>query len=105
MNSTTSKAILLLNIQQKDNYSFTIDWSDGTSATYSLSELQKKCPCANCNDEVTGKRVVDPATVQPDVRAVRIKNVGRYAMKIQFTSGCSTGIYDYNMLHKIGNSS
>lgn len=100
----TSKAIYLMNIKQKDNYTFTIDWSDGSKGEFRLSELQKKCPCANCNDEITGRPTLDPSTIQPNVKAVNIKNIGRYALKIQFTSGCSSGIYDFNLLHQLGNS-
>jgi DUF971 family protein len=45
-------------IYQKDNYSFTVEWQDGRIAHYKLSELQKQCPCANCVDEVSGKRLI-----------------------------------------------
>lgn len=98
-----SSAVLVRAIKQKDNHTFTIEWSDGSICDYRLSELQKQCPCANCTDEWTGKRILNEASVKSDVRAVRITNVGRYALRIQFTSGCSTGIYGFDMLHKIGN--
>ena len=49
-------------------------------------------------DENTGKRVVDPATVDENVGAKSVTAVGRYAIKIQFTSGCSTGLYEFEML-------
>lgn len=89
-------------IRQKNDQSFEIEWSDGTINSYRLSDLQKQCPCANCVDETTGKRIVDPSRVNPDVGAVRITNVGRYAIKIQFTTGCSTGIYSFDMLRNFG---
>ncbi len=80
-------------IKQKDNYVFTITWNDGEVIDYKLSELQKRCPCANCTDELTGKRVVDPNTIDEHVKAKRIVSVGRYAIRIDFTSGCSKGIF------------
>lgn len=89
-------------ISQKDNHTFTIEWSDNKVCDYRLSDLQKQCPCAHCVDESTGKRMLDPSTVKPDVRAVRVANVGRYALRIQFTSGCSTGIYSFDMLRSFG---
>lgn len=94
-----ASAVLVRKILQKDNYTFTIEWSDSSVADYRLSDLQKRCPCANCTDEITGKRLLDENSVKHDVKAVRIASVGRYALKIQFTSGCSTGIYSFDMLH------
>lgn len=92
---------LLKKICQKDNHTFTIHWDDGIVADYRLSELQRHCHCANCIDESTGKRLLDVASIQPNVRAVRIVSVGRYALRVQFTSGCSAGIYDFDMLYKL----
>ncbi len=97
----TSRDILIRKIHQKDNHTFTIEWSDGCLADYRLSDLQRNCPCANCVDETSGKRVVDPATIRDDVRAVQMTNVGRYALRIQFTQGCSTGIYEFALLRKM----
>lgn len=93
---------LIKSISQKDNYTFNIMWNDGLNCDYRLSDLQKQCPCANCTDEITGKRLLDVSTVKPDLRAIRIYNVGRYAIRIQFAHGCSTGIYSFDMLRKLG---
>lgn len=92
-------------IKQLDNHTFQIDWSDGTQGQYRLSELQKNCPCANCVDEVTGERRAKSQRPDNDVRAIKIQSLGRYALKVQFTQGCSTGIYSYQMLHAIAQSS
>lgn len=85
-------------IKQIDNHHFHIEWNDGTSGSYHLADLQKRCPCAGCVDEMTGKRKATAPEVLVDVRAKIIKNVGRYALKIEFTSGCSAGIYEFTML-------
>ena len=61
-------------------------------------DLQRVCPCANCRDELTGQRLADPNMVAQTVRAVTIQSVGRYGLKIHFTSGCSTGIYSFDQL-------
>lgn len=100
-----SPAVLIRDIRQKDNYTFTIEWSDGQVHDYRLSVLQKNCPCAKCNDEVTGKRRVDQEKLRDDVRALRVYSVGRYALRIEFTSGCSTGIYSYELLRELSNHS
>lgn len=95
------KTDLIQRVFQKDNHSFTVEWSDGKSEDYVLRDLQRLCPCAGCVDENTGKRVVDQSIVKDDVQAVSIHGVGRYALRIQFSSGCSHGIYDFTMLRKL----
>lgn len=85
-------------IYQKDNSVFTIEWIDGKISDFRLCEVQKNCNCARCVDEKTGQRLVDVSLIAPDLSAKRIYNVGRYALKIEFTSGCSRGIYPYSWL-------
>ncbi len=96
-----TQPLLIRTIRQKDNYTFSIQWTDGLEQSFRLSELQRKCPCARCIDENTGQPILDPRTVKDDVRAVRIRSVGRYALQIQFTSGCSTGIYSFDRLRHL----
>lgn len=97
----TPPPIFVKEIMQKDNHTFVIRWTDGKIGEYRLNELQKRCSCANCIDETTGKRLLDESTVKSDVKATKIYNVGRYALRIQFSSGCSTGIYPFEMLHNM----
>jgi DUF971 family protein len=96
-----NRPVLVRQIRQSNNYKFSITWSDGQEQHFRLSDLQKNCPCANCIDENTGQRVIDPKTIKEDVRAVYIRSVGRYALQIQFTAGCSTGIYSFDLLRRL----
>lgn len=86
------KAFIVKKIEQIDNHSFSIEWSDGVIKKYVLSDLQRECPCANCRD------VNSQIQVHEDVRAVNIASVGRYALRIQFTKGCSQGIFGFDRL-------
>lgn len=95
----TKKPLFVRSIVQKDAHTFTIEWHDGLVRHYRLNQLQMLCPCAACVDENSGKRILDTTTIKSDVRAIHIRNVGRYALKIQFTSGCSNGIYDFDFLY------
>lgn len=92
------QVIFIFKIFQVDNHTFSIQWSDGTIQSYRLSELQKQCPCAQCRDEITGEQRITNFRVQEDVRAHYIRSVGRYGLRIQFTTGCSTGIYSFDYL-------
>ncbi len=94
-----AKPLMIKSIEQKDDCLFAIEWNDGLVKEYQLSGLQKRCPCAGCVDEMTGVQILNPATVKDDVRAVKIVSVGRYAIRIFFTSGCSNGIYSYDFLY------
>lgn len=93
--------ILIKKIAQKDNFTFSIEWSDGIVNDYRLSRLQERCPCAKCYDPQAHKQLVGKENLDEQVKAVRVTNVGRYALRVQFSSGCSKGIYSYAMLREI----
>jgi len=75
-----------------DPYTLRIVWKDGFQKKIGVADVQKLCPCAKCQ---TTKELKE------DVAAVRVDSVGRYAIKIQFTSGCSRGLYSYELLNSI----
>lgn len=81
-------------IWQKDNHHFAITWNDSVLHTFRLSDLQRHCPCAACT--------MTPPLVNDEVRAHRLNNIGSYALRITFTSGCSHGLYGYDMLYLLG---
>ncbi len=93
--------LFMRRLSQKDNHHFVIEWQDRQEQTFRLSEVQRQCPCANCRDEITGQPLMNPQTVQENVRAITIRQVGRYGLRIQFTSGCSTGIYSFDHLRQM----
>ncbi|CRX39034.1 DUF971 domain-containing protein [Estrella lausannensis] len=93
-----SKSLFLKKIWQLDNFSFGIEWSDGKSMAYKLDDLQRTCPCALCMEG----RSKGGASLPGEVSATGIESVGRYAIKIRFTRGCSLGIYDFDLLYSLG---
>lgn len=94
-------ALLVKRIEQIDPYTFMIEWSDGKKGSYRLSDMQKICPCAGCVDERTGCRISDPKSVPETLQATKITSVGRYALRIFFTSGCNNGIFGFDVLHDL----
>lgn len=102
MTVSTKPALRLRKIWQKDNASFCVEWIDGVVQEFTLSDLQRQCPCAGCVDESTGERVADPANVPDGLRAIRLTNVGRYGVRIFFSQGCSNGIYGFDFLRAVG---
>lgn len=79
-----------------------IEWNDGKKSVYGARDLRLACPCAGCVHEVTGKKLLDPASVPVDVRAAAINPVGRYAIQINWSDGHNTGIYAFDKLRKLG---
>jgi DUF971 family protein len=85
---------MIKSIQQVDQKSFKIVWIDEKEGVFQLEDLQRACPCSSCE---TDKRVVER-----EISATKIVSVGSYALRIDFTSGCSKGIFTYNFLRKLG---
>ncbi len=88
-------------IEQLSNETFQIDWVDGQRDIFKLADLQRNCPCIRCRDEKSGQMIVNPAKIACSLKAVKIENVGRYALKITFASGCSRGIYTFDFLRSL----
>jgi ATP-binding protein involved in chromosome partitioning len=75
-----------------------ITWGPGHVGVYPARELRLKCHCAVCREEMTGRALLDPATVPADVTAARIDLVGGYAIRVAWSDGHDTGMYPYDYL-------
>lgn len=92
-----ASALGILKFEQLSPFEFQIEWSDKKISSYRLSDLQVLCPCASCEEQ--RKKNIDFAKQVPsDLRAHEVTQIGRYAIKIDFVSGCSNGIYSYELL-------
>jgi len=85
--------VLIKKISQLSNDSFHVLWSDDRNSTFCLADLQKNCPCARCHE--SGYKQ------DSNVRALKISSVGNYALRIDFTAGCSRGIFTFNFLRTL----
>ncbi len=80
-----------------------IVWSDGHQSHYDLGYLRDRCPCATCATEESKPSA--PAgslplyKERPKIRDVEM--TGRYAMRILWNDGHSTGIYSFAHLREI----
>lgn len=70
--------------------------ADGTLSVagrhFTPAALQKRCPCIKCGGQ--GKSA-------ENVGVIQLQKMGRYALKVIFTSGCSQGIYPLKLLQEI----
>ena len=76
-----------------------IEWdTSGHQGFFPARPLRLACPCAACVEEMTGRPVLDPASVPPDVRPVSLALVGAYGLRITWSDGHGTGIYTFDRL-------
>ena len=76
-----------------------IEWNQaGHEGFFPAYELRLACPCAACVEEMSGRPILDPRSVPPDVRPVSLALVGAYGLRIQWSDGHSTGIYTFERL-------
>ncbi len=106
-----------------------IDWSDGSATTATVSLLRQLCPCAMCKiarEGVDPHQLFRPATPEEAEQAERPKPkkmklnvvppslakeervtvekaemIGNYAIKLHFTDGHSSGIFTWSYLRDI----
>jgi len=78
-------------VREKDSKHVEI-FLNGEWHALSLHEIQKNCPCARCSKEKKS---------DPKVALLEFSLMGRYALKITFSSGCSRGIYPFSLLKKM----
>lgn len=76
-----------------------IEWDlSGHEAFFPARDLRLACPCAACVEEMSGRPILNPATIPSDIRPVSVALVGAYGLKIQWSDGHATGIYTFERL-------
>jgi DUF971 family protein len=78
-----------------------IAWPDAPEATIPAVALRDACPCAECIEEGTGRKVLDRAAIPADIRPLAIEPVGNYAVRIQWSDGHGHGIYTWQVLRQV----
>lgn len=82
-----------------------LEWDDGVTTSVSARALRLGCPCAECVEEWTGRRTLDPATVAADVSIREVNAVGNYALSFTFSDGHRIGIYQWRTLRALSSAS
>ena len=78
-----------------------IVWEDGHESYYPGHMLRCACACAECVDEMSGRKVLQDDRVPSDVRALAVHGVGNYAIGIRWSDGHDTGIYTFERLREL----
>ena len=63
--------------------------------------LRLACPCAMCVEEMSGRPLLDPATVPAEVGPTALRLVGGYGLRVTWSDGHSTGIFPWHRLRAL----
>ena len=76
------------------------DWDDGKSGRASYRTLRLESPSAEVQGH--GKSPKPPPPVVPDdIRVLKAEPVGRYALRLFFSDGHSSGLYTWGILRTL----
>ena len=78
-----------------------ITWSDAHVCEFTATYLRVNCGCAECVEEWTNRRLLDPASVPADLRAEDYLPVGRYAVQFLWSDAHYTGIFPFEALRQL----
>ena len=88
-------------IKKTGPHEITVTWDDGHTSVYTPRHLRSECTCANCVSEITGMRILDPATVAEDITVTGAEHVGRYGVRFVFSDRHRDGIYTWERLRQL----
>jgi DUF971 family protein len=77
-----------------------VSWADGTRFELPCEYLRVYSPSA----ELRGHGLLEPMLIggKREVNISRVEPVGRYAVRLVFDDGHSTGLYTWEVLHELG---
>ena len=79
-----------------------IQWDrSGPETTLAARDLRLACPCAGCKEEMTGRPILEPATVPVDIHPLSVELVGAYGIRVRWSDGHATGIYTFASLRSL----
>jgi ATP-binding protein involved in chromosome partitioning len=87
---------------RRDPRTLSLLWQDGHRDDLDVRDLRLACRCALCIEEMSGRKLLDPRTVQADVSPRKITSIGHYAIQFDWSDGHNSGIYAFNDLRELG---
>ena len=78
-----------------------VRWSDGHASLYDAKYLRINCGCAECVEEWSNRKLLDPASLPAEIRAEDYLMVGKYAVQFLWSDAHYTGIFPFEMLRRL----
>lgn len=102
MLETMSQDVRLPYMITREEAGLRIQWErNGPETMLAARDLRLACPCAGCKEEMTGRPLLDPATVSADVSPLSVELVGAYGIRVRWSDGHATGIYTFTSLRSM----
>jgi len=99
---TSGSRTTAIGFRRRDARTLSVLWEDGRKSHFDVRDLRLACRCAMCVEEMSGRALLDPKSVRPDVAPRTITSVGNYAITFVWNDGHSTGIYSFESLRALG---
>ena len=93
---------IAIGFRQRDARTLSVLWEDGHRDDFDVRDLRMACHCALCIEEMSGRQLLDPKTVRPDVSPRVISSIGNYAIGFDWNDGHNSGIYSFDYLRSLG---
>ena len=79
-----------------------ISWADGHTSRFPLDYLRRNCPCATCRVAAEAPpEAPNPFPMfKPALRLTNAETVGRYALRLFWSDGHSSGLYSFDYLRE-----
>ena len=77
-------------------------WDEQSTDRLPYRHVRASCPCAACKDEWTGARILDPASIRPDLKLEGMEPVGSYAVRFSWNDGHASGLFTWEALKTLG---
>ena len=71
---------------------------DGEERVIPPADLRRRCRCAVCVEETSGRPLLDPDSVPEDIYPTAIQPMGNYAVAISWSDGHTSSIYPYDSI-------
>ena len=90
-----------VNKVELDDKSVYIEWDDGHKSFYRCIHLRVNCGCAECFEEWSNRKLLDPMSIPSDLKAEDYLMVGQYAIQFLWSDAHFTGIYTFESLRAL----
>ena len=98
---------VLISLEIKDSYCI-LSFSDDTSFELGYLDVRKNCQCAKCKPRQINEQMkieFEEEISRMMLAKPKVEQVGNYAVRFEWPTGCSSGIHSFSHLRKISESS
>ena len=101
------KSPVLVSLERKDTYCI-LAFSDDNTYKLDYLEVRKNCQCAKCKPRQVNEQIkieFEEEISRMMLVKPKVEQVGNYAIRFEWPTGCSSGIHSFEHLRKISESS